>query len=82
MNIEIIEEQEEYITIKIARSSQNKLFLETEEEIAQKVNEIGKILTKDALEQIDEKEKVITINGEEAVLKKENKKNTPPHTEV
>jgi hypothetical protein len=40
MNLEIIEENKEYITIRIPTKSKKQRFIETEEEIAQKVNEV------------------------------------------
>lgn len=81
MSIKIIEEDNKYITIKIAINSKNETFLETEEEIAKKVNEVGRILTKDALKKLDNKEKEIDRNREKVVLKKVKKENIKPHTE-
>jgi len=74
MKIEIIEQNNDYITIKIPTKSEKKKFIETEEEIAQKVNEVGKLLTKDALEQLNEKDKIIKRNDEELILKDEKKR--------
>jgi hypothetical protein len=74
MKIEIIEQNNDYITIKIPTKSEKKKFIETEEEIAKKVNEVGKLLTKDALEQLNEKDKIIKRNDEELILKDEKKR--------
>ena len=74
MSIKTIEEDNKYITIKISINSKNETFLETEEEIAKKVNEVGRILTKDALKKLDNKEKEIDRNREKVVLKKKSKK--------
>lgn len=81
MNIKIIEQKNDYITIKIPTNSKNRIFLKTEEEIAKKVNEVGRILTKDALEKLENKEKEINRNEEKVVLKKVEKKIIKPHTE-
>ena len=74
MKIEIIEQNNDYITIKIPTKSEKKKFIETEEEIAKKVNEVGKLLTKDALEKLNEKDKIIKRNDEELILKDEKKR--------
>jgi hypothetical protein len=73
MKIEIIEQNNDYITIKIPTESEKKKFIEIEEEIAQKVNEVGKLLTKDSLEKLNEKNKIIKRNDEELILKDEKK---------
>ena len=82
MQIEIIEQNNDYITIKIPTESEKKKFIEIEEEIAQKVNEVGKLLTKDSLEKLNEKNKIIKRNDEELILKDEKKKTIRHHTEV
>jgi hypothetical protein len=73
MKIKITEQNDEYITIKIPTKSKKQKFIETEEEIAQKVNEVGKILTKDAIKKLDEVEKIVKRDKEELVLKGEKK---------
>jgi hypothetical protein len=73
MKIKITEQNDEYITIKIPTKSKRQKFIETEEEIAQKVNEVGRILTKDALKKLDEVEKVVKRDKEELVLKGKKK---------
>ena len=73
MDLKIIEENDNYITIRIPTKSKKERFIETEEEIAKKVNEVGKILTKDALKKLDEVEKRVKREKEELVLKGEKK---------
>ena len=73
MKIKITEQNDEYITITIPTKSKKQKFIETEEEIAQKVNEVGRILTKDALKKLDEVEKVVKRDKEELVLKGKKK---------
>jgi len=73
MNLEIIEKTDKYITIKIPVTNEKEKFLETEEKIAKKVNEVGKILTKDALKKLNEQEKIVKRGKEELVLKGEKK---------
>ena len=73
MKIKITEQNDEYITIKIPTKSKKQKFIETEEEIAQKVNEVGRILTKDAIKKLDEVEKIVKRDKEELVLKGEKK---------
>jgi len=72
--MKIIAQEEDYITIQIATKNNEVTFLETEEEIMKKVNEVGRILTKDALEKMDENEERLERNKEEFVLKKRVKK--------
>ena len=73
MDLKIIEQNDNYITIRIPTKSKKEKFIETEEEIAQKVNEVGKILTKDALEKLDEVKKIVKRDKEELVLKGKKK---------
>ena len=73
MDLKIIEKNEDYITIKIPTKSKKQKFIETEEDIAQKVNEVGRILTKDALKKLDEVEKIVERDKEELVLKGKKK---------
>ncbi len=73
MDLKIIEQNDDYITIKIPTKSKKQKFIETEEEIAKKVNEVGKILTKDALEKLDEVKKIVKRDKEKLVLKGKKK---------
>ena len=74
MNLEIIEKDTDYIVIKVPTKSKNQKFLKTEEDIEKKVNELGRILTKDAMEKLDKKEKIIERDGENIILKKSRKR--------
>ncbi|MCK4441518.1 MAG: hypothetical protein KAU90_05900 [Sulfurovaceae bacterium] len=70
MNLEIIEKDADYIVIKVPTKSKEQIFLKTEEDIEKKVNELGRILTKDAMEKLDKEEKVLERNGENITFKK------------
>jgi hypothetical protein len=70
MSLEILEKDIDYIVVKISTESKKQKFLKTEEEIEKKVNELGRILTKEAMEKLDKKEKVIERNGENITLEK------------
>jgi hypothetical protein len=58
------------LKVKISTESKKQKFLKTEEEIEKKVNELRRILTKEAMEKLDKKEKVIERNGENITLEK------------
>lgn len=70
MSLEIIEKDSNYIIIKVPTKSKEQKFIKTEEDIEKKVNELGRILTKDAMEKLDNEEKVLERNGENLSLKK------------
>lgn len=70
MNLEIIEKETDYIVIKVATKRKDQKFLKTEEDIEKKVNELGRILTKDAMEKLDKEAEVLERNGENITLKK------------
>jgi len=70
MSLEIIEKDTDYIIIKVPTNNKEQKFLKTEEDIEKKVNELGRILTKDAMEKLDTVEKVLERNGEKVTLKK------------
>ncbi len=74
MNLEIVEKNADYIIIKVPTESKEQKFIKTEEEIEQKVNEIGRILTKEAMEKLNPKEKILERNGEKVTLKKSRKR--------
>ena len=61
MSIRIISNNKKTITLELTIDLDNENFLETEEKIMDKVNEIGQTLTKQALENLDVKETVILI---------------------
>jgi len=70
MSLEILEKDTDYIVVKVPTKSKNQKFIKTEEDIEKKVNELGRILTKDAMEKLDIDEKVLERNGENITLKK------------
>jgi len=70
MSLEILEKEKDYIIIKVPTENKKQKFIKTEEDIEKKVNEIGRILTKDAMEKLDKEEKVLERNGENIILKK------------
>ena len=70
MSLEIIEKDADYIIVKVPTKSKNQIFLKTEEDIEKSVNELGRILTKDAMEKLDNDENVVERNGEKITLKK------------
>ena len=71
--MKIIAQKEDYITIQIPTKNNEVTFLETEEEIMRKVNEVGRILTKEALEKMDVNEERLERNEEEIIFKKKVK---------
>lgn len=70
MPLEIVEKDANYIIVKVPTKSKDQIFLKTEEDIEESVNELGRILTKDAMEKLDEEKKVLERNGEKITLKK------------
>jgi len=70
MSLEILEKEKDYIIIKVPTENKKQKFIKTEEDIEKKVNEIGRILTKDAMEKLEKEEKVLERNGENIILKK------------
>ena len=70
MSLEIVEKDADYIIVKVPTKSKNQIFLKTEEDIEKSVNELGRILTKDAMEKLDIEENALDRNGEEITLKK------------
>jgi hypothetical protein len=80
MSVKIISKNEKKITVEVTIDLDNENFLQTEELIMNKVNEFGQILTKEAMEKLDIKERVIAIKGKK-LYAKEVKKNTKHHTE-
>ena len=70
MNLEIVEKDADYIIVKVPTKSKNQKFLKTEEDIEKSVNELGRILTKDAMEKLDIEENILERNGEKITLKK------------
>ncbi|MCK4442314.1 MAG: hypothetical protein KAU90_09930 [Sulfurovaceae bacterium] len=77
MSIKIIENNKKTIKLEIVIDLESENFLETEDRIMNKVNEVGQTLTKEALKKLDIKETVLSIN-EQSHYAKEVKKNIRP----
>lgn len=77
MSIKIIENNKKIIKLEIVIDLESENFLETEEKIMDKVNEVGQTLTKEALKNLDIKETVLSIN-EQRHYAKEVKKISDP----
>ncbi len=80
MSVKIISNNKKTIILELTMDLDNENFLETEEKIMDKVNDIGQVLTKQALENLDVKETVISIQGENFYAK-DIKKNFRLHME-
>lgn len=74
MSIKIISNNDKKITLELTIDLDNDNFLETEDIIMDEVNSIGQILTKQALERLDVKERVITVD-QQRLYAKDVKKN-------
>lgn len=77
MSVKIISNNKKTITLELTIDLDNDNFLETEEIIMDKVNEIGQTLTKKALENLDVNETVISIE-KQSFYAKDVKKNIRP----
>jgi hypothetical protein len=70
MSVKIISSNSKTITLELTIDLENNNnFLETEEIIMDRVNEIGQTLTKKALENLDVKESVISIDKQSLYAK-------------
>ena len=74
MSIKIISNNDKKITLELTIDLDNDNFLETEDIIMDEVNNIGQVLTKQALERLDVKERVITVD-KQRLYAKDVKKN-------
>lgn len=74
MSIKIISNNDKKITLELTIDLDNDNFLETEDIIMDEVNNIGQVLTKQALERLDVKERVITVD-QQRLYAKDVKKN-------
>jgi len=81
MSVKIISKNNKEITLEVTINLDNENFLETEELIMDKVNELGRTITAEALKNLDVKERAITVNGER-LYAKEVKKNIKAHMEM
>ena len=73
MSVKIISKNETKITLEVTIDLDNEDFLQTEELIMNKVNELGQTLTKEAMKKLDIKESVIAIKGQKLYAKEVKK---------
>jgi hypothetical protein len=81
MSVKIISNNNKRVTLEVTIDLDNENFLETEELIMDKVNELGRTITIEALKNLDLKESVITVDGKR-LYAKEVKKNIKAHMEI
>ena len=81
MSVKIISNNNKRVTLEVTIDLDNENFLETEELIMDKVNELGRTVTVEALKNLDLKESVITVDGKR-LYAKEVKKNIKAHMEI
>jgi len=74
MSVKVILNDKKEIVLEVRIELENENFLETEELIMDKVNEVGKKITEEALKNLETEEKVLVLN-EESLYSKEVKKN-------
>ncbi len=70
MSVKVISSDKKSIKVEVIINFDNENFLQTEENIMDKVNELGQKATQKAMENLDIKEKVIVINEEKLYQKK------------
>ncbi len=73
MSVKIISKNKKTITLEVTIDIDNENFLQTEELIMDKVNEVGQIITKEAMEDLDIKESVIRVKNQKMYAKKKQK---------
>lgn len=81
MSVKIISNNNKKVTLEVTIDLDNENFLQTEDKIMDKVNELGRTATAEALKILDEKERVITVEGKR-LYAKEVKKNIKAHMET
>ena len=81
MSVKIISNNNKRVTLEVTIDLDNENFLETEELIMDKVNELGRTITIEARKNLDLKESVITVDGKR-LYAKEVKKNIKAHMEI
>ena len=81
MSVKIISNNNKRVTLEVTIDLDNENFLETKELIMDKVNELGRKVTIEALKNLDLKESVITVDGKR-LYAKEVKKNIKAHMEI
>ena len=80
MSVKIISNKNKRIILEVSIDLDNENFLETEELIMDKVNELGQKITQQALKNLEIKESVIEIKKQN-LYAKSIKKNIKHHTE-
>jgi galactokinase/mevalonate kinase-like predicted kinase len=73
MSVKIISNNKKRVTLEVSIDLDSENFLETEELIMKKVNEMGQKITEEALKNLEIKETVIAVN-EQKLYAKEVKK--------
>jgi len=80
MSVKIISNKKKIVKLEVSIDLNNENFLETEELIMDKVNELGKKITQEALKNLEVEERVIRVK-EQNLYPKNVKKNIKHHTE-
>jgi hypothetical protein len=80
MSVKVISKNKKRVTLEVSIDLDSKNFLETEELIMHKVNELGQKITEEALKNLEIKETLIVVN-EQKLYAKEVKKNIKHPTE-
>ena len=80
MSVKIISNNKKRVTLEVTIDLDGENFLQTEELIMDKVNELGQKITEQALKNLEIKETVIAIK-EQKLYAKEVKKNIKHHME-
>ena len=78
MSVKIISSDKKSITLEVTMSLDGENFLQTEELIMDKVNELGQMLTKQAMENLEIEETVIRVKEQKLYAKKKPKNIKPP----
>jgi len=80
MSVKIVSNNKKRITLEVSIDLDNENFLQTEELIMDKVNELGQKITEEALKNLEIKERVIAIKKQK-LYAKDVKKNIKHHME-
>jgi len=80
MSVKIISNKKKIVKLEVSIDLNNENFLETEELIMDKVNELGKKITQEALKNLEVEERVIKVK-EQNLYPKNVKKNIKHHME-
>ncbi len=77
MSVKIISSDKKSITLEVTMSLDGENFLQTEELVMDKVNELGQMLTKQAMENLEIEETVIRVKEQKLYAKKNQKISNP-----